>query len=299
MSGTAFLINGSLSASRTKKYVIEKGLSDRIFDEIPVEEISKLLIRDFCKFLKESIPRPHSATKNFMDYLKAGTVSVYLRHDKHSPNSEWFFQFSFSGCAGEAQISSEFGAHVAAIWYKENSDKLKKDYFEPFGFLPLAIKKSSELSAKFIPIDDFGYAKYSKKSRKAKGVVSADDSILEIWEEPIARKILRGFSVSIEPIMKDGRCRCQLCMPDFQPLKLETPEQEKIIWSTFLINIVRVIFQPRILMVFIISLVMFIGCFRFWTNHAFISFLLLLIGLFFLFIGLFVSLIVSSKEKTK
>src|SRR5579859_4725835 len=167
MGGNAFLITGKLTDAKAGEKPSISDFGSAELAGLPIGPLDGLR-NDFKHFLKKAIPKPHAATKSFLNYLDI-PINIYVRSERKKGSSDfnWYVQFTFSGCAGMAEVSADLGVHWACRWYQENSNRLLKDFFEPFGFVPDSKQDLSFLDVKFIPMDGLGYAEYDLEKIKA------------------------------------------------------------------------------------------------------------------------------------
>jgi hypothetical protein len=185
--------------------------------EVKADEL-KVLEKDFRDYLNQRMPQPSSATKSFLDYLNMHTMDIYVRGEKAEGKEamQWFLQVSFSGCAGMTEIAAEVGYHWASMWYTDRKDRLTQAFLAPFGFYPND-KQSIEVSTPFLPLQGLGHAAYYKPepADDEKGSLVMDDAQCQTPEGEEEAKRLEDKYLSL---MSDDLCRCQLCMPEFQPV---------------------------------------------------------------------------------
>jgi len=243
MGGTGFFIYGHLKEENFVPGPIKRSFFQRLFGKDKSKSIEildlgggkqimapdsrelKPLKKDFINFIKEEIKGPWEATGAVLSYLKLDVMSVDVRGEKDSekPGTDWYVQVHFSGCSGMSEISAALANHWVEIWVNKHFDRLKREYLEPYGFYPQKEKSfapGEEENLLFFPLTQFGYALYHGQTSD---IPQADDfegpkhfeldgSIDEIFaDEPESLKAIDSFA----SMMKDGKCRCQFCMPDF------------------------------------------------------------------------------------
>jgi hypothetical protein len=247
MGGSAYLIWGSLTDERIRDLSKPRGILGRLFRRdagagpkwaqfMLDKEIADLPpddLRDlgpaFRSYLGERLDPPWPATTAVLEYLDIGTVSVYLRGERShgSSSADWYVQLTFSGCAGQAEISAEVATHWAAIWYQERSRHIIAQHLMPFGFIPGSQRDEGEDRPCFVPINDLGYGKYvgtqfMEEWGELTGsrMFETDASVSELLEPQGRLPEQRRLDETLGPLMEDGRCRCQMCMPEFDPVTL-------------------------------------------------------------------------------
>ncbi len=242
MGGNAFLIWGKLAEASLQPEPIERTLMDRIMGrqrfnkpavmdlgggrrmiDLPADKY-QVLAEDFQQFLRNRMPEPWPATQAFMDYLRIGVMSIYVRGEQSPEVSapEYYIQISFSGCAGMGEVSSELGAHWAEIYYRESHERLKNEYLNHYGFVPDDVKMAETFERQFLPVGRLGYALYvgghvenPDLEWEGSRLFELDASISDSFFERGELSALRALD-SYGLLMADGKCRCQLCMPDLE-----------------------------------------------------------------------------------
>lgn len=242
MGGSAILVFGnvdmSLLESRpVKQSVFQKLLGirkhaslkeTRINDQLTIKEIQNHPLHglrdDFKKYLLRTIPRPHSASKQIISYLNMKTMTIYLRADKSPQKTDWYVQFSFSGCAGLAETSAELCTHWIEIWLHEERD-LIFDTFGKNGF-QAGDQKDSPSGYCFIPFEKYGYGRILQKDEIYEGADYEGSQYLSFDQgslESLADKELSGMKEldrRYQKYITENKCCCQICQPDFAPLKV-------------------------------------------------------------------------------
>lgn len=248
MGGTAFLIRGMLAEHRLEPRPIKRTLMDRIvgrqrFEKPKVIDLGggrrymdfpaggyQILATDFREYLSRRITDPWPATRAVLRYMNDKVMSVHLRgeqaHDRTAP--EFYVQLSFSGCAGTAEISAEVASHWAEIYYREEHERLKKDYLYHLGFAPDDSKIQSS-HVQFLPVGELGYARYmgenageTDPSWEGSRQFELDAASVDAFYERGSLSLLRDLDTRFGPVMADGECRCQLCMPGFDHTELDS-----------------------------------------------------------------------------
>lgn len=234
MGGMAYLIYGDLDEARLTP-PSDRSLLDRLLRrkagvrisdfgrgeklwEVPAKEL-QILRKMFRQFVSDRIPSPWPATQVFLDYLAVDVSEIYLRGDHGAEAdrpSEWYLQFNYSGCAGLAEVSAELATHWTGIWWEEARKTLEDEVLNPFGFRPSEKKDPSDRAPLFFPLPEGGYAGHwpqtADQPQIEYGGFDVDGAVLEGQEDPEA--FLRGLEEALRPLAQEGRCRCQMCMPD-------------------------------------------------------------------------------------
>jgi hypothetical protein len=251
MGGCAFLIWGQVDDKLLAPVEVKRTLLDRLLRrpavrgpnimelpngsrliDLPAAGLAGMK-KDFRSFLNERVPQPWPSTKVILDYLDLDIFEIYLRgeQDQHGP-AKWYVQCSFSGCAGTAEVSAELGAHWAEIWYRERRDSIGELHLQPSGFIPNESQTKPWASRTFLPVGNLGYALYSGQEQAASELFQPeylfelDDAMGNMTgmsegdgvQDPLF--VLKSLEERFATLMADSACRCQLCMPDFDPPSL-------------------------------------------------------------------------------
>ncbi|MEN6319299.1 MAG: hypothetical protein ABFD82_11160 [Syntrophaceae bacterium] len=178
MGGSAFLLFGNIDSTllesrESKQSIIQKlfGIKKhagptetKMHDKLTLIDIKNhnlhVLTDDFKKYILTVISDPNSASKQFIDYLNMKTLSIYLRGNKSPEKTEWYVQFSFSGCAGMSETAAELGSHWVEIWI-HNERNLISNILDKNGF-KINEEKDDSAGYYFIPFEHYGYARILK-----------------------------------------------------------------------------------------------------------------------------------------
>jgi hypothetical protein len=236
MGGMAVLVFGSLSAERLEPRPLPRTLFDRMLGrtrtvgprstprgqgaewlELDATDL-KPLIQRFRAYLARELPTPHAASAQIVEYLElSGIPNLYLRAERE-PGEEpnWYTQMAFSGCAGMAEVSALVGAHWAARWMQEELPIIEREIFLPFGFTPTP-GQQLDPGEVFLPVAELGYLRLvPPEERDESGPFEVDHAVRESLEDTDER--LAAGQDRYAAVMADGRCRCQLCQPAFDPV---------------------------------------------------------------------------------
>ncbi|MBJ6802611.1 hypothetical protein [Geomonas propionica] len=241
MGGSAYQIFGFLDERHLEQRQIKKNIADWLLGrqrflkpkefkagnmtmfEIPAEELAPLKT-EFFSFLRKTMPTPWMATTGTFDYLDLDVMTIYMRGDRSTGAEDinWYLQLTFSGCAGMAQVSSDVAAHWVEIWYKVERTKIQ-ERLERFGFRPQQNPPDEEPAVTFFPLPECGYAEFSTElqemfiEEEEYSFHFAFDSSVEEAEPDQGLALLQRLETGFASLMSDGKCRCQLCSPDFRP----------------------------------------------------------------------------------
>jgi len=236
MGGTALVVFGTLSAERREPRLLPRTLLDRLLGrtrtvgprsiprgqgaewlELDATEL-KPLIERFRGYLARELPTPHTASVQIVEYLEMSRIpSLYLRAERE-PDEEaaWYTQLGFSGCAGMAEVSALVGAHWAARWMQAELPILERDILLPFGFTPIP-GQQVDAGEVFLPVAELGYLRVvPPEERDDSGPFEMDHAVRESLEDADDR--LAAGQDRYAALMADGRCRCQLCQPEVDPV---------------------------------------------------------------------------------
>ena len=235
MGGAAFLLRGKvedhLIQPSAKPSLLRRllgrppgdwvRLGDTLYRELPAHSFRPFL-EAFRQWLRDRFEAPWPATRVVLEYLEGPYAEIVLRGERKAgqPEAEadWYLQMGFSGCAGQAEVSSQVAAHWAEKWYAAEGEGVAERLLAPAGFLAAAPDHGlyeEELS--FYPLDEGGYALYCKEpspwfddnGREHELHFEVDDAALEASPGLYAGMLRLEAEHAAE--MADGLCRCQLC----------------------------------------------------------------------------------------
>lgn len=239
MGGTSYRLSGELEPERIDsgprhKTLLEKLLSrlggrkqkqvsdfDASFIDLPPGGLVQIASA-FREFLTHELISPWPATKTIQEYLKSESPAIYLRGERSTEQAddEWFVQIAFSGCAGMAQVSSEVAVHWLEVWLKNNIEQLNETILKPEGFTAnLELKEMvDDPLTTFVPVGTVEYGCYASLTflEGEPPEFNIDESQVAAYDD-CGEELLAEIQSQLGELMADGRCRCQLCMPDYQP----------------------------------------------------------------------------------
>jgi hypothetical protein len=237
VGGTAFLIYGTLSPERLAPAPVPRTLLDRLLRrtrystprvtpmgrrELTTVEARELepLITRYRAYLARKLPHPHEASRQVLEYLELDRIpSLYLRGEREAGSEpRWYVQLGFSGCSGMAEVSAAVGYHWAAAWVRDELPEIQREILAPFGF-QADLAQVFEDPDRFLPVAALGYLRYLLPEDREEdgGSFEVDYAVLDDAVENAAT-ILADANRRHAALLGDGRCRCQLCEPDFVPL---------------------------------------------------------------------------------
>jgi hypothetical protein len=231
MGGTAFLIHGNLSESTVQK-ALRVGLFARLLGKNALQvanygegrELITLpprnltgLVDSFLSYMYGLLPKPWPASAQELDYLKMAST-IYLRGERKGQETDWYVQYSLSGCAGMAEVSAELGYHWLSKWYAAESSSINQQFLAPFGFVPTHADVDAG-ERLFVPIAECGYAGFSSRGT----ATGADQSEEALFEVDVAAE--ETFGENTEVAMRQleevcgvhrraAKCCCQVCRPN-------------------------------------------------------------------------------------
>jgi hypothetical protein len=194
--------------------VVTLANGDRHLEILP-GSLEQDLVSDFKKWLLHELGAPSRASGVVLEYLEYGGPSIYVRGLQRSAESEpsFWIQVSFSGCAGEAQVSADVAAHWAACWHRARRDDIRDAYLLRFGFTPEPDDAHADPDPPFLPGGDLGYLEFTpldSRERYRMPMFVLDHAIEEAFA---GHPCLEDMESRFARFMTDGKCRCQLCEP--------------------------------------------------------------------------------------
>ena len=177
----------------------------------------------FRGFIRREIPEPHESTRLLLDYVSMCDASFRGESAGGASELNWYFQFSFKGCAGEAEVAAQLGWHWMHLWMQREYDSIARDFLNPEGFSPTESRSVQDGSMiTFLPLKDYGHAacRFDDIPEGEAPNFELEAFIYECGgesEDGLNRLMQQHFGA----LMADRHCRCQLCMPSFAPVKIE------------------------------------------------------------------------------
>ncbi|MDH5510562.1 MAG: hypothetical protein OEZ32_09445 [Nitrospinota bacterium] len=206
----------------------ESGLA--LFVDLPADELGNAILSDFYGWVKERIPSPTPATAAFIrDYLEPIRADVYLRGERPDPSvreefSKWYIQVTFSGCAGQGEVSSMLSSHWVELWYRQNFDRINDDILKPRHLAPAVSEAESAGYGVFFGFADRGPALYYPIGTETEFIlgereiavnfeldIAVEESIHDDADlEKFHRQVL-DTQANLPPELEQGECLCQMC----------------------------------------------------------------------------------------
>jgi hypothetical protein len=188
--------------------VTSDGQGTRHF-EVPPAELGAALPAAFKRWLGAVIGAPSEATAHALEYidLVGPTVQVRGHQPAGSPAPSWYLQVSFSGCAGEAEVSARLGRHWAERWFKAKGDETASQILVPWGFRPEPLEPAVSATV-FVEVPDVGYVECIPVERQVRGAgpFEVDAAAREaVTPEALRQAFDRLSRVAITA------CECQVC----------------------------------------------------------------------------------------
>ena len=197
-----------------RSHMVVSSNGDRHFEILP-GSLEQDLAVDFKKWLLEELGALSRASTVVVEYLKYGGPSIYVRGLQRSTDSKpsFWIQVSFSGCAGEAQVSADVAAHWATCWYRARRDDIRDAYLLPFGFTPEPYEDLADADPPFLPAGNLGYFEFTSQESRERyrmPMFVMDHSLEEAFAgQPCLDRLEDRFG----PFLTNAKCRCQLCEP--------------------------------------------------------------------------------------
>jgi hypothetical protein len=204
----------------------EMGQGFRIID-VPCRELDPLM-GVFRGYLKSRLTPPWESTAVVLnEYLRIkGVTTIYVRGEQQEKDiaPRWYVQLTFSGCAGQAEVSAEICTHWAELWYQEKREEIAEKHLLPFGFTPSESQVPEDQPPRFLPMGRLGYAlrsRYASANRDVQiepyELLEIDASALEAENPSDTLAFLTDLGERWGEATADGKCRCQMCMPELDP----------------------------------------------------------------------------------
>ena len=193
-----------------------------ILHEIEPGALGRHLVHDFREWLHARLPSPSEGTALPLQYVVEIEPSVYVRGLQRAGENapRYNVQLSFSGCAGEAETSARVAAHWASLWYRAEHERVANAFLRPFGFEPAPYDPALDDTFAFLPARDLGYLELVSAEDSSAGTpgLELDYSTATAHEDDPR---LERLNELYGHYMKSGRCRCQLCEPEFGDARVE------------------------------------------------------------------------------
>ena len=220
MGGTSITIHGAFDdAKATGAETYDQSDGSRVIDVAP-KMLTKSVLNAFSSFVNSNAVPLWPASKELMQYLTIG-LTAGMRGESPSAHlpTTWQAYLLFSGCAGMSQTSSEVSEHWFRKWNAHRPNELPS-IFQSFGFQVDSINMIHDPYT-YLPTNNVGYASFFPG---AQGSATEDDP----WAGPFnvdqaycdhlddgGLSILQQLESAYRKTMNDGKCRCQLCCPEF------------------------------------------------------------------------------------
>jgi hypothetical protein len=174
----------------------------------------------YRQFLWDSIPeeREWTSTSMFMDYIAMDVLEISVQKDRGDvrKRTNWQLVLLFSGCGGTSEVSSRLAAHWADVWYNRCRSEIDSNLLIHQGFVPHVTQPEFRWS-QFVPIPGHSYARFDPNGNTwTDSSFDINVALADSLDTPV-EDFVRGLTQKYGELMRDGRCRCQLCMPDFEP----------------------------------------------------------------------------------
>ena len=227
MGGAAIEISLEIDAGLVERGRSRKrSLLSRLFGRSPkpddpvdlnpvLKPLREALAADFKSFVRKAMPQPWEATETFYNYLDPECKHSCLRitadpspsGGKHAGRLSLYF----SGWAGMAESSAYLASHWAESWFQREGSRIAAELLVPEGLSVTSAPEGMGESA-FIPAGKYGYAFYNGPEDEYPHHFNTDECFAHGDK---AETVSDFLDERCADLMRDGRCRCQLCMPDF------------------------------------------------------------------------------------
>jgi hypothetical protein len=249
MANTALIIAVAPSAELVEAGTRERaGLRSRLFgpvralgrksaveQSLDVHGFTKPLLVDLAAYLRERLEKPWEATRFFLESYLFGVEHKALvrgRRDDSGQPWQWTLELTFNDCAGMAAVSMQLAAHWAERWYAARRPAVEEEILRPNGLEPRDEPvRVSAAPALFLPAGGLGYAARLEDAGlgadrammpRAQLVLDAAYGALTDGAAEAAYRYLEEYGL---PLTDDGRCHCQLCMPQLDGDALMRPQE--------------------------------------------------------------------------
>jgi hypothetical protein len=154
-------------------------------------------------------------------------MDVYLRGERNAGDSatDWYVQIGFRGFAGTAEVTAELECHWAEVWVRDQIEEIAQSVLLPEGFTPTETFDDSKGDPCFLPVGELGYAVFRSDEglEEEERGFDLDAAIRESYFEDYGDQFVNILHERHASLLSDGKCRCQLCSPAFDPRTIETP----------------------------------------------------------------------------
>jgi hypothetical protein len=200
--------------------------------ELDLHGFTKPLLVDFGDYLRQRIAHPWKATGWFLEsYLFGVEHKAVVRRHRESVAAGWHWtlELTFDDCAGMAGVSAQLAAHWAERWYTVRRAVIEESVLRPGGLEPLPGSVHVEaMNLLFLPAGGLGYAARARRSNPVNGASGSSyglvlDTIYDAATDGGTEAALQYLLENVLPLTADGRCRCQLCMPELDGDGLTCP----------------------------------------------------------------------------
>lgn len=240
VGGQVAIISGTLAQRALQPKPARRGVLDRIIGrtrmvapserrapdgsawiELPPDDWLPLAAA-FGAFLRRAMPAPWEASRMFLEYLDLPALEVRVNGARGAGAQEpvWTLEFSFSGCAGMAEVSAELGAHWVEKWFEKEGARIQAELLSGAGFEAQPAELATPV---FVPFEGLGYGRRFDEEPDAQSegsrIFEFDYSVSEVLGHEGKLASLQALDAKFGSVGADGKCRCQLCSPAFAPLR--------------------------------------------------------------------------------
>jgi hypothetical protein len=200
MGGSALLIYGNVKEECLRQRVKPRTIWDRLFGrksvvvtpewqamgkdshsiDLPVGNLSGIGT-EFRDYIIKRFRKPWAATKTVIEYLKIGSIDVYLRGERSENDPDaLYIQLSFSGCGGMAQTSADLAVHWAVRWYREKKQNLLNDIFNRTGLNPMGERNRTCLRIYTSRVGITGMLSMIRRHHRERRIILTGDILVSI-----------------------------------------------------------------------------------------------------------------------
>lgn len=203
--------------------------------EAVIGEVASAIREDLRGFIERAMPEPWEATrsicKQYLFSRSFAPVRIGVRHnlDEDPSDRQARVAFTLSGCAGAALVSAWLGAHWIEIWFQREHERIRTGLLPRLGLKLVESVESLACDSEqicFFPANMYCYARFDSEGFSEDDKEPFQHFYLDgCWSEgdddASANAVKQFLTDRFTDLMRDGRCRCQLCCPDFDANQLQ------------------------------------------------------------------------------
>jgi len=189
-----------------------------------IEPKLETLKKEFLNFIHKKCPEPWSSTEYILSsYLSMRSIPEFIIQEvkNDQANEDWVFAAAFNSCGEASSVSSMVALHWFAAFTIEEHSKIKEilasSHFRMNETIPEPVNQPV-----FLPLKNDGYVKFHDKSHCENDSCGCENfDFDETVYNQISDETLHALNTHGVEIMKDGKCKCQICSPDFDLNKID------------------------------------------------------------------------------